>query len=300
MKKKLLLIVVTLFGLFYPFMSVNALTKINFVEQGNGQINTTLHFEEGFVGAIDVTFNIKGDVDVKDFKFSNEINSNNYGRNYKYNKDKHTIRVRVTTGGTGTNHNLLNSKKELTLGTIIFVSSAKEDVKYKVSETSFKIVDNNWASKTIEQSHITLGDTTQFTYKVTNISQEDPKENESSGNNTNKNTESSKNTVNTNDQSQIDDASEENKIGTKTTTSFKKKDNGKDKETTKDEVTSSKKETTKDKTKKSNLLKEKDDNKNHSEDKKQLNWIIPTSIIGVILISIGSYFFINKKRKNKK
>ncbi len=316
MKNKLLLAIVFLFGIFFPFTSVEALTKINFIEKGNGQIDTTLHFEEGFVGAIDVTFNVSGNVYVKDFQFSDKISSNNYGKEYKYNKDKHTLTVRVTTGGTGTSHNLLNSKKELVLGTINFASSAKDDVKYKLSETTFKIVDNNWKSKTIAQSHITLGDT-QFTYKVTKTEEEEkpntpgssdqetdkPGDNTGeSGDNTEDNTdqkEDNKNDSSTSSSNKNESSSKTS--SSKNTTSKNTKTNSSDTNITEKDSSTDTSVTEDDDAKNEDESKiesrSKDTNKTTKEEKEEskFNWKIVISVLAVIAACGAIYFFIVRK-----
>ena len=176
MKNKILLALTFLIGIFFSFTSVKALTKINFNEEANGKINTTLHFEEGFVGGIDITFKINGDVNVKSFDFSDKIKNSKYETKYEFKPTEKVLKVYVSTGGIGTSHNLLNEKKELALGTIVFDSDSKNDVTYKLSETKFDIIDNNWNSVTIEQSHITFGDKVQFVYKATNTDPVNPPE----------------------------------------------------------------------------------------------------------------------------
>ena len=156
MKKKILFVITLMVSIFSFSSSVLALTKINFKETGNGQINTTLHFEEGFVGGIDITLKVKGNVSVQDFKFADKIVSSKYDSEYVYDKDKNTLIIRVTTGGIGSSHNLLNNKKELELGTIDFTSSDKADVVYELEETAFKIVGNNWESQVIDKESIHL------------------------------------------------------------------------------------------------------------------------------------------------
>lgn len=326
MKNKLLLAIVFLFGIFFPFTSVEALTKINFIEKGNGQIDTTLHFEEGFVGAIDVTFNVSGNVYVKDFQFSDKISSNNYGKEYKYNKDKHTLTVRVTTGGTGTSHNLLNSKKELVLGTINFASSAKDDVKYKLSETTFKIVDNNWKSKTIAQSHITLGDT-QFTYKVNKTEEEKPNTPGSSDQETDKPSDNPSDKDDNNPDISEDDKENDNNQEDDDKNDSSKDDNKESESSSKNNSTSSNKNTTnknsktnssnsntKTTTEESNTdtsvdededetaieprsVGESETTKKEAKEESKFNWTIVISVLAIIAACGGAYFFITRKDK---
>ena len=165
--KKVMLFVITLIVSMFSFSSsVLALTKINFKETGNGQINMALHFEEGFVGGIDITLKIKGNVNVKNFRFADKIVSGNYDSEYKYDKEKNVLSIQVTTGGIGASHNLLNDKKELVLGTIEFTSSEKNNVNYTLEETAFKIVGNSWDSQVIDKDSIVLGEETEFVYKI--------------------------------------------------------------------------------------------------------------------------------------
>ncbi len=174
MKKNILIVITFITCLFCSFTSVDALTKVNFGEESNGKIKTTLHFEEGFVGGVELVLKLEGDVSVKNFAFDNKISSSNYEKSYDYNNGNHTLTIRITTGGVGSSHNLLNSKKELLLGNIELSTDSLENVNYKLSESSLTVVDNSWNSKKVSQEHITLGDKTEFTYVVTNTSEENP------------------------------------------------------------------------------------------------------------------------------
>ena len=306
MKNKILLVVVFLIGIFLSTTSVDALTRIEFSEKNNGQINTTLHFEEGFVGAIDITFNVSGDVYVKDFKFSDKITSGNYETYHKYNSDKHTLTVRVTTGGVGTSHNLLNSKKELALGTIIFDSSAKKDVNYKLSETAFKIVDNNWKSKTVEQSHIQLGDKTEFVYTVNKV-EEDPKDDDKDKEDEGKEDEGKEdNTTSDENTSSKEDSKDDDSSNGSTTTTDKgnntDKSNGKDNNSSNDEkdddsITDDEENTTDEEVYGSGSVDKKEKDKNKDE----FNWILALVIVvlAVGIICLGIYFLLIKRKKEE-
>lgn len=294
MKNKILLVVVFLTGLFLSITSVDALTVINFEEKSNGQLNTTIHFEEGFVGGIDITFNVVGDVSVTNVKFADAVVANSYNPKYSYDEKNHTLNIRITTGGVGTSHNLLNSKKEFNLGTIEFNSSAKEDVTYKLAETTFQIVDNNWASKTIAQEHITLGEKKEFVYKVTQTEQppeeETPKEDDD------------KEDDNTKEDTTNKEDKEENQTTTNTdnkkpdSTNNNKDDNNKNDETDDNED--------KDSSNSSNATDEVEENVTNPEPKKDnsaFKWLmISIVVIGIIVICASIYFFIIRKHNDNK
>ena len=163
MKKKLLFIILPLFMLLLPF-NTNAITKINFNETSNGVINTTIHFDEGFVGGLDVVFKVSDNVKVKNFEFNSAYKS--YTKKYSYDAVNHTLRIIVTTGGIGSSHNLLNSKRELTLGKITFETSYKTSVDYSLDKISLMYNDNNWKSTSIPDAELKLGGNSKFTYVV--------------------------------------------------------------------------------------------------------------------------------------
>ncbi len=288
MKNKILVAIVFLLGVFFPLTSVNALTKINFEEQTNGNINTNLHFDEGFVGAIDIDFKVTGDVYVKNFKFSDKITTGNYKQEYKYDENKRILTIRVTSGGIGTKHNLLNEKKELTLGTISFDSTAKSDVKYKLSETEFKIVNNKWASKTIKQSEIELGDQTEFVYNIVN-----------SNNTTNENQEKDDN-VNNSKNSDVNksSSSKSNTVKKESKTTINNKEESKND----DDVTENNKDTDEKSEKSENKSNDKNkkssvENNNNKTDKSIIKVVIPS----VIVLATGTTgFFLIKKRTIRK
>ncbi len=282
MKNKILIFLAFVLGIFFFTTPVKALTKINFEETGNGLINTTLHFEEGFVGGIDITFRITGNVDVKDFQFSNKITSGNYKTEYQYDKTQKTLTVRVTTGGIGTSHNLLNEKKELALGTINFTTASKSNENYQLSETEFKIVDNNWASQTIAQSHITLGETTSFVYKVTEEVTPTPTPGTSIDENNTGNTE---NSTSNGESSEI----EEQKPTAGSQDSQTSDENLEDPSEENEETL-----TDEDKT---NETDEKE--VAPSEERGPINWVIILGIVGLIALGAGGYFVLFKNKKGQ-
>lgn len=294
MKNKTLLLLIFALGIFFFSTPVFALTKINFEEAGNGQIDTTLHFEEGFVGGIDITFRVTGDVYVQDFQFSNKIASGNYNKEFQYDSNAKTLTVRVTTGGIGTSHNLLNEKKELALGTISFATSSQENVSYQLSETAFKIVDNNWASQMIEQSHITLGDHTSFVYQVGKVTppveepeEEDPKQEEQQQPSENQGQSNNQNTNQNENQNNVTDEKNPSSSGQSTL------------ETGENETSPDSTEIEED----TDSSKEEEKNPSSSEEKKEEEKsfsIIPYVIIACFLVvGIGIYLFFLKRKKEE-
>ncbi len=165
MKKLRLIIIFTIFMLC-PFFSAKAITKVNFTEVNNGMVDTTINFEEGFVGGIDVQFQITGNVNLKTFNFNNSYKVNNYTVNQKYDSNTKTLNIKVTTGGIGANHNLLNQQKILSLGTFVFEATGVENVDYSLNCQNLSFLDNSWKLKNILNEEISILDNSNFTYLV--------------------------------------------------------------------------------------------------------------------------------------
>ena len=213
MKKIILYIITITLIMLFPITS-KALTKVNLTEDGNGKLNTTMHFEEGFVGGIDLKLKVKGNVTVKNVSFSNKIKENSFTTNYEYNDKNKTLRIIIVTGGIGSNHNLLNSKKELALGTITLNTSSKENEKYSIDIDSLKVLENNFNAKDIE--NITLDDN-KFTYivkKEESKTEEDKKDDESKKEDESKTEDTSQNDDNKQNDNETTSTNENNNNST--------------------------------------------------------------------------------------
>lgn len=216
MKKIILYIITITLIMLFPITS-KALTKVNLREDGNGKLNTTLHFEEGFIGGIDLKLKVKGNVAVKNVSFSSKIKENSFTTNYEYDAKSKTLRIIIVTGGIGSNHNLLNSKKELALGTITLNTSSKENEKYSFSIDSLKVLENNFNAKDIE--NITLDDNKGFTYivkKEESKPEEDKKDDESKKKDESKTENTSQNDDNKQNDNETTSTNENNNVDNST------------------------------------------------------------------------------------
>ncbi len=144
MKSILTKFLVFAFLICIPF-TTKALTKIDFTEVSNNKVDLKMTFsDEGFVGGFDVKIKITGDVSYKGITWNKDYS--NFTKAVEYDEKKQTLTIKVTTGGIGSEHNLLNNKKELALGSITITSDAKKNVKYSLEVTELQILDNNWKS----------------------------------------------------------------------------------------------------------------------------------------------------------
>ena len=83
MKKNIIKLALIIFMLF-PSITSHALTTLAFKESSNGVIVPTIHFEEGFVGGIDVVYKISDTVKVKNFEFNKDFTTKKYTKTYSY------------------------------------------------------------------------------------------------------------------------------------------------------------------------------------------------------------------------
>lgn len=312
MKRNILILTAFIIGLFCSFTSVDALTKVNFSEEDNGRIQTTLHFEEGFVGGVELVLKLDGEVFVKNFAFPTSITSKGYKTSYDYNNN--TLTVRITTGGVGVSHNLLNSKKELQLGTIEVSSDSGKDVVYKLSESSITIVDNNWDSQVISQEHITLGDKNEFTYVVTTNPENPPVEDDNKDDNEDDNKDDSEednndeeqdsnggttNNNNNNNNNNNDNNNNSTNTGNNNNQSNNQNNNQNNSNNENDEEDVP---TIEDSTDDNNVADNNNtqDNDNKAEEDELAIWpFVLVIVLAVVAVGFGIYFFVIRKKEDE-
>ena len=104
-----------LISIFISLTSVKAATKMVFDETSNGNIKTSIHFEDGFVGGIDITLKYSGNVKYKQINLDSGLTKKEYTQNVTHDEKNKTINIKVTTGGVSNKNNLLNINKELVI-----------------------------------------------------------------------------------------------------------------------------------------------------------------------------------------
>ena len=81
---------------FFTLCCVHAETRFSFTEAENGVIDTKIHFDDGFVGGLDLSLKISDNVNVKDFMFNAYYKD--FTTYYNYNKDNHMLDIKITSG----------------------------------------------------------------------------------------------------------------------------------------------------------------------------------------------------------
>ncbi len=211
--KKLTYILTTITFMLFPLLA-SATTNVNLTPVSNGrQIDTIIHFEEGFVGGLDLSLKLDGNVTFDKFNFNNEFAKNNYTTNYKYDSSKHILTIKVTTGGINTKHNLLNKDKEVNIGKIILSNKSNESTSYKLDTTSLTIIDNSWKSVNLEEINTP---TKEFTYQISTSSSKDDNNSEDKEQNNSKDNEDKNNDKEQNNQNDQDNKSNDKTNNTTT------------------------------------------------------------------------------------
>ena len=78
MKKIITTILIIISFAIFPLMVSASANKVTFKETSKGNLATTIHFEEGFVGGIDLTIKLEGNIKFEKFDFNNNITKKNY------------------------------------------------------------------------------------------------------------------------------------------------------------------------------------------------------------------------------
>lgn len=264
MKNTKLLILLFL-GLFLSFTDVKAET-LKRKNVDNGKINVVLNSNKGYVGAIDATIKLTGNITFSKIEWNKSLNDLAM-KEYEYDKKNNTVRIFLVTKNTS--QNLLDKDGNLNIGNVVVTSTKTEDYNIELSKlsiTNLDLVKSDIDSKKLEST----GDKS-FTIKIENTTK--PSE-------TNKPSDSNKptstKTPKPSDETNNDDKKEDN---------LNQDDNKIDSDENDD-------------TNKENDNKEDSSKK---ESKKKLSIIlIVCGIIGIISIIAGIIFYIIHKNKKEK
>ncbi len=299
MKKILTMIALFIASAFLTISSAQAATRITFNESSNGNVNTTLYFDSGFVGGIDLKLKINGNVDYKSFNLNSNITNKKYTTKVDYDDKNNTLNILIVTGGVGTSYNLLNNKKELALGTLVVSSNSKNDVSYTIECTGLTVLDNTWSSSTPSFEEVD----NKLTYTASK-EDEEHKEDESQNNPDNKPNDDNNNNDNDNQEANTDNNLSGGTTNNNTSSNGNNGTSSNDKDTAKDDKDDDEKDKD-DKEDKEDITNKTEDNdkvitneeeNKPSEDKQisKLWFIIP---IVAIVVAIAIVYVISKKRK---
>jgi len=195
--KKIVWFSLSVFLFLFGISHVKAATLLSLLEASNGNISTSLNFEEGYVGGIDVTLKVSGNVSLSSISWDSSITSN-YTKKYSYDNTNQTIRIIITTGNQ--TRNLANKDGVVSIGTLVFNGNDKTD--YTIDITSLTYIDANYISKiktdyAINSDNSFIYDTNKTTPPTPSEPENPSNPNTPSDNNSNTNNNSSNNNSST-------------------------------------------------------------------------------------------------------
>lgn len=161
--KKLLWISFSVVLFLFGLSESKADTILKPTSNQNGNVEINLDFEEGYVGAIDLTLKISSNMKVTNVIWNTSLPSI-YTKRYTYDETNHIVKIYLATGNN--TRNLVDKNGTLKVGSLIVKSINGESANYSVDITSLSYVDANYTS--IAKNDLKIGGDNQFTYQVMN------------------------------------------------------------------------------------------------------------------------------------
>ncbi len=273
--KRVKILVLIILGFFLSITQVNAET-LNRNAVSNGKVELSITSNQGYVGALDATIKITGEVSLSKIDWDSSL-SNVAMKEYNYDQNKNTVRILLVTKNK--EQNLLDEHGNLKIGILEF--TGKETTKYHMELTNLSVTNFDLKKTDIDQEHLLATGEESFIIEIEskteptpsptaptttpNIEEDKLNDNKESANNveTNK-TQSNETSIN---KDNMETSSEEKN----------EKDEINDVESNK---------------------KEDSQTQSHSTEKKESNSLISTIaiVIGIILVISMIAWFVTKKR----
>lgn len=161
--KRLLWIGFSIVLFFSGIHAVKADTILVPTSNKNGNVEIKLKFEEGYVGAIDLTLKVSSNIKVTNVIWNTTFPSI-YTKRYTYDETNHIVKIYLATGNN--TRNLVDKNGTLILGSLIVKSINGKSVDYTIDIESLSYVDANYTS--IIKKDLKLSGVNRFTYQVQN------------------------------------------------------------------------------------------------------------------------------------
>lgn len=193
--KKLKVFTLILLGFFLCVTSVNAET-LNRNSVSNGKLELSILSNHGYVGAVDATIQITGNVSLVNLIWDTSLD-NLAMREYHYDNNTNTLRIILVTKNT--EQNLLDPHGNLKIGTIEV--TAKETTDYDAVLANLEVTNLDLVKADIQKENLLVSGDDTFTVQVANTdepeptpgTEEDPDNQDINGENSSDNTESDSN-----------------------------------------------------------------------------------------------------------
>lgn len=166
--KKLKVFTLILLGFFLCVTSVNAET-LNRNSVSNGKLELSILSNHGYVGAVDATIQITGNVSLVNLIWDTSLD-NLAMREYHYDNNTNTLRIILVTKNT--EQNLLDPHGNLKIGTIEV--TAKETTDYNVALTNLEVTNLDLVKADIQKENLLVSGDDTFTVQVANTDEPEP------------------------------------------------------------------------------------------------------------------------------
>lgn len=141
--KKFMFVVITLSAFLVSFTKLNASVKLETEETTMGSIKMKLVFEQGYVGAVDTSINVQGNVNVDNLIWDNSLGA--YVKRYSYDANNKSLRIIISTGDSS--KNLLDKYGVLNIGEVKLSNKSSESQSYSFSTRNVDMVNADYKIK---------------------------------------------------------------------------------------------------------------------------------------------------------
>ncbi len=166
--KRLLWISFSIILFLSGISGIKADTILEPISNKNGNVEISLDFKEGYVGAIDLALKVSSNMKVTGVNWNTAV-ATSYTKRYTYDETNHIVKIYLATGNN--TKNLVDKNGKLKVGSLTVKSVNGESTNYTVDILSLSIVDANYTS--IAKNDLKIGGNNQFTYQVNNSVEED-------------------------------------------------------------------------------------------------------------------------------
>lgn len=149
-------------GLFLSFTDVKA-ESLKRTNVDNGKINVVLSSNKGYIGALDATIKLTGNVSFSKIEWNQSLNDLAM-KEYEYDKKNNIVRIFLVTKNTS--QNLLDKNGNLDIGNIVVTSTKTES--YNIELSKLSITNLDLIKTDIDSKNLTSNGDENFTIKIEN------------------------------------------------------------------------------------------------------------------------------------
>ncbi|MCI9292059.1 MAG: hypothetical protein HFF02_02005 [Erysipelotrichaceae bacterium] len=164
--KKLLVALIAVGVFFACTMGASAATLYR-TSSGNGAVKLTIKADDGYVGALDTTMKLSGEVTLDTIEWDESL-APEYVKEYTYDEATKTIRFFIATGDV--TKNLADKDGNITIG-VIKVTSQAPEANFNVEMNQMSVTNMDYETRSAKE--IVNDKTNDFTFELEDANQPD-------------------------------------------------------------------------------------------------------------------------------